>query len=84
MLQDNNHRKDAQWQVDLRFDVQVHIFMPPKPRAAIAVLIKKGRSGGGPAQDPRLIDLLRWIPASVKTKLSSTPSVWVGVLVPRA
>ena len=23
VLQDNNHRKDAQWQVDLRFDVQV-------------------------------------------------------------
>ena len=42
VLQDNNHRKDAQWQVDLRFDVQVQSHAAQEPRAAIARFNKEG------------------------------------------
>ena len=42
VLQDNNHRKDAQWQADLRFDVQVQSHAAQEPRAAIARFNKEG------------------------------------------
>lgn len=36
MLQDQEHRKDADWAIDLRFDVQTQAHAAQEPRAAIA------------------------------------------------
>jgi len=42
VLQDNAHRKDVEWQVDLRFDVQVQSHAAQEPRAAIARFNSQG------------------------------------------